>query len=134
MEIIAAWFGKIVGTKLGVAGASALLGALAVKAPALLRPLFGKAIKSKLDDLLNPNLADPEEKEKLRVMVVAIMSYVEHKMPDRGRGSDKKQAVVAVLSKFLPHFAAQTLGDIVQEAFDSLDDSLRERLGINQKK
>lgn len=126
--LLAGLFGKLVASKVGLAGASALGGILLAKAAPLARPLFGKLVKSQLDRILAPDLADPKEKELLRQLVVSAMAYAEYKIPDRGQGEAKKALVIASLSKFVPGVAAQVVGDLIEEAFESLDDELKKRL------
>lgn len=128
MTIITGLLGKLLASKLGLAGAAALGGALLTKLAPLARPLLGRLIKAQLDKALAPNLADPVEKEKLNALIVAAISYAEYKIPDRGQGQAKKQLVVSTLSKVLPSVAAEVIGTLVQEAFDSLDDDLKNRV------
>jgi hypothetical protein len=128
--LLAGLFGKLVASKIGLAGASALGGVLLVKIAPLVRPLFGKLFKSQLDRILAPDLADPKEKELLRQLALSAMAYAEHKIPDRGQGVAKKALVIAALSKFVPGVAAQVVGDLIEEAFGSLDDEMKKRLDI----
>lgn len=130
--MIEALLGKLLASKLGIAGLAALAGALAAKAAPMARPLLGKFIKAKLDYALAPNLADPIEKEKLLKLARAAMEYAEYKIPDRGMGLDKHDLVVRSLSKFIPGVAAEAIGNLVQESFDSLDDEMKKHLNINQ--
>lgn len=132
MSIIAGLLGKLVASKVGLAGASALGGVLLAKAVPLVRPLLGKVIKSGLDKVLEPKMADPKERELLKNLLVASIAYAEYKLPDRGAGEAKKKLAASALAKFLPGVAGEVLGDLVQEAFDSLDDDLKKRLGVNQ--
>ncbi len=127
-----ALFGKIAASKIGLAGLSALAGALAIKAPALVRPMIGKFIQSQLSKVLEPNLKDPVEREKLKNLALAAIAYAEYKVPDRGEGAFKKSVAASALTRFLPSIAAQVAGDLIQEAFDSLDDEMKKRLKINQ--
>lgn len=132
MSIIAALFGKLFASKLGVAGASALAGALVVKAAPLARPLLGKFIKAQIDKVLEPDLSDPKEKQLLKNLALSAIAYAEYKLPDRGAGKAKKAVAASALSRFLPGLAGEVAGDLIQEAFDSLDDDLKKRLGVNQ--
>lgn len=128
MSIIAGLFGKLLASKLGIAGAAAIGGAIAVKIAPLARPLLGKIIKAQLDRAMAPNLADPKEKELLKNLAVAAITYAEYKLPDRGEGKAKKALASSALTRFLPGVAGQVAADLVQEAFDSLDDDLKQRL------
>lgn len=132
MSIIAGLLGKLLASKLGVAGASAIVGALAVKAAPLARPLLGRVIKSQLDKVLEPDLADPKEKLLLKNLAVSAIAYAEYKIPDRGEGRAKKAVAASALTRFLPGVAGEVAAELIQEAFDSLDDDLKKRLGVNQ--
>lgn len=132
MSFIAALLGKLVASKVGLAGASALAGALVVQAVPLAKPLLGKLIKSQLDRVLEPNLADPKEKELLKGLALAAIAYAEYKLPDRGQGKAKNALASSALARFLPGVAGQVAAELIQEAFDSLDDDLKKRLGVNQ--
>jgi len=134
MGVILVIVGKLFASKLGIAGVSAI-GALAIaKVAPLVRPLFGKVIKAQVDKVLAPNLADPIEKVKLLDLAIAAMAYAEYKIPDRGAGAARKALVVDKLNDYLPELAAQAIADLVEEAFESLDDELKERTGINKPK
>lgn len=132
MSIIAGLLGKLFASKLGVAGASALAGALAVQVVPLVKPLLGKVIKAQLDKVLEPDLKDPKEKELLGKLAIAAIAYAEYKLPDRGEGKAKKALAASALTRFLPGVAGEVAADLIQEAFDSLDDDLKKRLGVNQ--
>ena len=132
MSIIAGLLGKLLASKLGVAGASALVGALVVKAAPLARPLLGKVIKAQLDRVLEPDLADPKEKLLLKNLAVSAIAYAEYKLPDRGEGKAKKALASSAITRFLPGVAGEVAAELIQEAFDSLDDDLKKRLGVNQ--
>lgn len=127
--MITALLGKLLASKLGVAGLAALAGAAVPMAAPLLRKFF----KAKLSSALTPDLADPIEKEKFLKMVRANMEYAEYKIPDRGQGKAKRDLIVKVLSKHLPGVAVEVLADLAQESFDSLDDELKKSLQINQQ-
>lgn len=134
MGVILGVLGKLFATKAGVGVASAV-GALAVaKIAPLVRPLFGKIIKGQIDKVLAPNPADPVERIKLIDLALAAMAYAEYKIPDRGAGAARKALVMAKLSQYLPGVAAQAVSDLIEEAFESLDDELKLRTGINAKK
>lgn len=130
--MIEAILGKLLASKLGVAGLAALAGAAAVKAGPMLRPLMKRFLRSKLEGALTPNMSDPVAKEKFLKMVRANMEYAEYMIPDRGRGKEKHDLVVKTLSAHLPGVAVEALANIAQEAFDSLDDELKKSLEINQ--
>lgn len=130
--MIAGLLGKLLASKLGVAGASAIAGALVVKAVPLAKPLLGKLIRAQVDRALAPNTADPKEDELRKNLVLAAIALAEYKIPDRGAGQAKKALAASALSRFLPGLSGEIVGDLVQEAFDSLDDDLKKRLGVNQ--
>ncbi len=129
MSIIAALFGKIVATKFGAAGLGAVGALLLSQAVPLVKPLMGKLIKAQIDKVLEPDLKDPKEKELLKNLALAAIAYAEYKIPDRGEGKAKKALASSALARFLPGVAGQVAAELIQEAFDSLDDDLKKRLG-----
>jgi hypothetical protein len=132
MSVIAGLVGKLLASKWGAVGVGAAGAVLAQQAVPLVKPLLGKLFKGQLERLLAPNLEDAREAELLRAVIIAAIAYAEYKIPDRGQGKMKKALAVSMVGKALPGLAGQIVGDLVQEAFDSLDDEMKKRLEINQ--
>lgn len=113
--------------KLGIGNliiGSGLAGGLAIiLAKKYIPQVLGDWIKSALAKELQPNLADPIEKEKFITMVKGICAFVEHKIPDEP-GADKFKKVKTMLMRFVSEKYADQIVEIIIEAVKRMDKEL----------
>lgn len=114
-------------TKLGVGkmllGTGLLGGLVLALAKKYIPNLFGDWLKSTLRKELQPNFADPIEKEKFITMVKGICAFVEYKIPDNP-GADKFAKVKIMLMRFVSEKYADEIIEIIQEAVKRMNDEL----------
>jgi len=102
------------------AGIALVLG-LATK---LLPKIIGNQVSKQLDKLLR--LENPEDKE----LVLAIVKWVEIKLPDRGKGKERFALAAAMLTRLIPLLKGSEakLAMLIEEGVHSMDESLKKHL------
>ncbi len=125
MEEAKEWLGLLVQGKmalvaLGIVCAGAVWwGKKAI--PKLVAKLSEKTVLSWLD----PKTDDLVERELIQDLVIAAVRLAEYKIPDKGLGQMRHDAVVADLKKVMPEAGAETLAKLIEIAVASSDAELK---------
>ena len=123
MEAISAFFAGKLAWVIGGLGVMALF--------PLIRKALGKFVSkqvgSQLGKLLDPNTSDPKEKELIRDAVLALVKLAEYKIPDKGKGQEKYEAVAHSLVKMIPILSKyeDKIAELIEEAVNKMDEELK---------
>ena len=123
MEAISAFFAGKLAWVIGGLGVMALF--------PLIRKALGKFVSkqvgSQLGKLLDPNTSDPKEKELIRDAVLALVKLAEYKIPDKGMGREKYEAVAHSLVKMIPILSKyeDKIAELIEEAVNKMDEELK---------
>lgn len=120
-------FIAILASKLGLAGAGLGAGLALMLGKRFLPGFLAKHASAELIKLLNPNTTDPKEKELIHAVVVALVRLAEYKIPDRGAGAARYQAVANKLCALVPvlHGQEDRIKELIEAGVAAVDDELK---------
>lgn len=70
---------------------------------------------------------DPQERELVKNIVLAVVRWAEYKIPDKGRGRERYGLAASQLVKFFPILKKQEskLAELIEEAVVKMDEALK---------
>lgn len=118
--LLAAAKAKAAGLALG-AGVAGLVALLVKVAPGYLAKQVGASLDKSL------NLSNPSDRE----FAMAVVKWVETKIPDRGMGGERYKLAASKLVAMFPVLASQqdSIRILIEEAVNRMDEELKKRGG-----